>query len=215
MSGKLQKKSKVMDETTISLFEQGSTNDSRRTYIIFGVGRGGTTMVAGVAKLCGLDIGEDLPINLEDNDFNLAVLKKKGVAQSVLHIIDVLRQRNQSKDIWGWKFPRAIVYLPQIREHLVNPHLILVSRDPIATATREILSGTPKMDAIELVLRLQLRNMELVKQWEAPTLIVSYERSIQRPEQFITDMCGFLGVERPVDTTDIRAFMQPGEYKLI
>ncbi len=215
MSGKSQKKSKVMDETTISLFEQGSTSDTRKTYIIFGVGRGGTTMVAGVAKLCGLDIGEDLPINLEDNDFNLAVLKKKGIGQPVVHIINVLAQRNQSKDIWGWKFPRAIAYLPQIREHLVNPHLILVSRDPIATATREILSGTPKMDAIELVLRLQLRNMELVKQWEAPTLIVSYERSIQRPEQFITDMCGFLGVERPVNTDDIRAFMQPGEYKLI
>ena len=215
MSGKSQKKSKVMDETTISLFEQGSTSDTSKTYIIFGVGRGGTTMVAGVAKLCGLDIGEDLPINLEDNDFNLAVLKKKGIGQPVVHIINVLAQRNQSKDIWGWKFPRAIAYLPLIREHLVNPHLILVSRDPIATATREILSGTPKMDAIELVLRLQLRNMELVKQWEAPTLIVSYERSIQRPEQFITDMCGFLGVERPVDTADIRAFMQPGEYKVI
>jgi hypothetical protein len=215
MSRKSSEKSRVMEKTTISLFDQSSTSETRRTYVIFGVGRGGTTMVAGVAKFCGLDIGEDLPINLEDNDFNLAVLKKKGITQPVMHIIDVMAQRNQSKNVWGWKFPRAIVYLPQIREHLVNPHLILVSRDPMATATREILSGTPKMDAIELVLRLQLRNMDLVKQWQVPTLIVSYERSVQHPEQFITDMCGFLHVERPVDTANIRAFMQPGEYKSI
>lgn len=215
MIRKSQKKSQIKDATTISLFEQGSTSDTRKTYIIFGIGRGGTTMVAGVAKLCGLDIGEDLPINLEDNDFNLAVLKKKGIGQPVLHMINVMRQRNQSKNIWGWKFPRAIVYLPQIREHLVNPHLILVSRDPIATATREILSGTPEIEAIEVVLRLQLRNMELVKQWQVPTLVVSYERSIQHPGQFIADMCGFLGVESPADTADILGFMEPGQYKSI
>jgi hypothetical protein len=209
-----QNTSPAINETTISLFEQNSTSDTRKTFIIFGIGRGGTTMVAGVAKLCGLDIGQNLPINLEDNDFNPQVLNKQGI-QPVPHIINTLKERYRSKDIWGWKFPRAIAYLAQIQQHLVNPHLILVSRDPIATAAREILSGAPKLKAIELVLRLQLRNMELVKSWEAPTLVVSYEKSIQYPEQFVTDLCDFLDVARPTDTSEIRAFMQPGQYKSI
>ena len=214
MIGLPQKASSRIDESTISLFEQNSTSDTKKTFIIYGVGRGGTTMVAGAAKLCGLDIGKNLPINLEDNDFNIHVLRKAGV-KPIHHMLTSLGQRNKTKNIWGWKFPRAIAYLPYIREFLVNPHLILVFRDPIATATRQILSGTPKIKAIESVQRLQQRNMELVKDWEVPTLIVSYEKSIQRPEQFITDLCRFMGVEKPADMSEIRAFMAPGEYKSI
>jgi hypothetical protein len=203
-----------INKTTINLFEGNSTSDTDKTYIIFGIGRGGTTMVAGVSKLCGLDIGQDLPINLEDDDFNAHILNKRGI-KPIPHIISSLEKRYQTKKIWGWKFPRAIAYLPAIREHVKNPHLILVSRDPMATATREILSGTPKMLAIEIVLRLQSRNMELVKEWEAPTLIVSYEKSIQYPERFISDLCQFLCVEKPADTSEILTFMRPGQYKSI
>lgn len=208
------KQSDVVDETTISLFEGNSTIDSRKTYIILGVGRGGTTMVAGVAKLCGLDIGRDLPINLEDNDFNLQVLRKRGV-EPVHHILSAIDQRNKTKKIWGWKFPRAVAYLPGLHSYLVNPHLIVVFRDPVATASREILSGTHTMRAIEIVLRLQGRNMDLVKLWEAPTLLVSYEKSIQYPERFISDLCRFLCVDKPSDTSAIRTFMRPGQYKPI
>lgn len=214
MTGSTQKECSRVEETTISLFEQNSLSDTQKTFIIYGVGRGGTTMVAGVAKLCGLDIGKDLPINLEDNDFNIHVLRKAGI-KPIEHILESLAERNRSKHIWGWKFPRAIAYLPYIREFLVNPHLILVFRDPVATSARQILSGTPKIKAIEAVQRLQLRNMELVKTWEVPSLIVSYEKSIQSPEQFISDLCQFLGLEKPADTSAIRSFMEPGEYKSI
>jgi hypothetical protein len=69
--------------------------------------------------------------------------------------------------------------------------------------------------ADEAVQRLQMRNMELVKTWKVPSLIVSYEKSIQSPEQFISDLCQFIGVEKPADTSAIRAFMEPGEYKPI
>ena len=214
MAGLTQKDSHILDEPTVSLFEGNSTSDTKKTFVIFGVGRGGTTMVAGVAKLCGLDIGENLPINMEDDDFNIHVLKKAGV-NPIRHILMSLKQRYETKDIWGWKFPRVIAYLPYLREYLVNPHLILVFRDPVATATRHIQAGTPAIKAIESVQHQQQRNMALVKEWEAPTLLVSYEKSVQHPEQFVADMCRFLGVERPAKMSEIRKFMHPGQYKRI
>ncbi|CAA0110906.1 Uncharacterised protein [Halioglobus japonicus] len=214
MTGSSKKESSRVDEPTISLFEENSTSDTKKTFIIFGVGRGGTTMVAGVAKLCGLDIGKDLPINMEDNDFNIHVLRKAGI-KPVHHILSSLKERNETKDIWGWKFPRVIAYLPYLRDLLVNPHLILVFRDPVATASRQILSGKPEVKAIEAVQQLQQRNMELVKNWEVPTLLVSYEKSVRHPEQFVADLCSFLNVERPAGMSDILKFMQPGRYKPI
>ena len=214
MTGSSKKPSSSVDEPTISLFEENSVSETKKTFIIFGVGRGGTTMVAGAAKLCGLDIGDNLPINMEDNDFNIHVLRKSGI-KPVHHILHSLKQRNDTKDIWGWKFPRAIAYLPYLRDLLVNPHLILVFRDPVATATRQILSGIPEVKAIQSVQQLQQRNMELVKNWEVPTLLVSYEKSVRYPEQFVTDLCRFLNVERPARMSDILKFMEPGQYKPI
>lgn len=214
MTRTTQNESSSIEEATISLYEQNSTSETKKTFIIFGVGRGGTTMVAGAAKLCGLDIGKNLPINMEDNDFNIHVLRKAGI-KPIHHILDSLKERNATKGIWGWKFPRAIAYLPYLRELLVNPHLILVFRDPVATATRQVLSGTPKINAIEAVQRLQQRNMELVKAWEVPTLLVSYEKSVQHPEQFVADLCQFLDVKRPTRMSEILEFMRPGQYKAI
>ncbi len=50
-----------------------------KTVIIFGAPRGGTTMIAGVAMKCGLFLGDDLPINCEDPDFNIRQLKLRNL----------------------------------------------------------------------------------------------------------------------------------------
>jgi hypothetical protein len=207
-------RSDTISETCVTLFTDNKTNGHKKTYIIFGMERGGTTMVAGVSKLCGLDIGQDLPVNLEDNDFNANLLRQQNKVPAIA-ITETLKRRNTQKKIWGWKFPRAIAYLEQIQEHITNPHLILVTRDPVATASREILSGRPKIKALDAVLNVQKRNMELVKKWQVPSLIVSYEKSIAFPEQFIDELCEFLETEKPAQTEDIISFMRPGKYKKI
>ena len=61
-----------------SLYLRGLTSDSdaaavdqnQKTFIIFGVPRGGTTMVARVAEQLGVSMGSGLPSNYEDDEFN-------------------------------------------------------------------------------------------------------------------------------------------------
>ena len=170
-------------------------------------------MIAGVAQLCGLYIGQDLKVNLEDTDFNLEDIKRKGFdVQKAL--VAAIQKRN--KDIpatWGWKYPRAGVYLDMVKGHLISPHLILVSRDPFAIASRPITRGKPIVDTIKLIQNIQRKNLDLVKRWEVPTLLVSYERALRSRKRFIEMLSLFIGLEKPSDFKSIVSYMEPGEYK--
>ena len=75
--------------------EQGESVSSQEpaTVVVFGVPRGGTTMMAGVVARCGVDIGSDLPVNLEDQAF---------VSRSNEQMIETIRERNASTSLWGW-----------------------------------------------------------------------------------------------------------------
>ena len=54
----------------LQLGPKSSESDIRKTYIVFGSPRGGTSMVAKLLQNMNIDIGSDLPVNLEDKNFN-------------------------------------------------------------------------------------------------------------------------------------------------
>ena len=62
-----------MNETSIPLFPEkhvGITAQTARTVACLGSPRGGTSMVAGAMVGLGVPTGSDLPVNIEDPDFN-------------------------------------------------------------------------------------------------------------------------------------------------
>ena len=86
-------------------------------------------------------MGDVLRANYEDHDSNFDILPdefKRDKQKQLNRLSGVVDFRNQKFTTWGWKSPRAMLYLPQIMEKLRNPHLICVMRDPIASAMRNI-----------------------------------------------------------------------------
>ncbi|WP_084420420.1 sulfotransferase family protein [Henriciella litoralis] len=191
------------------------TNDEKRTYVIFGVPRGGTTMVAGVARMCGLDIGSNLPDNCEDSLFSLDVIKRElgDQDQALEQIRSNVQQLSKEKSIWGWKFPTAFRYLRDIKSDLVNPHLIVVFRDAVAISTRRVVRGMDAVEALKRFTAMQNHNVDLISDWDVPTLLVSYEKAVSNPEGLVQGLCDFIGTENNVDMEEARDYMQPGRYK--
>lgn len=46
-----------------------------------------------------------------------------------------------------------------------------------------------------------------------PALLVSYERAIDRPEETVEQLAGFLGLPAPQDLDRVRDFVRPGSYQ--
>ena len=191
--------------------------NSFKTFIVFGVPRGGTTMVARVVESLGVNLGSDLPANYEDTDFNFDFLPKdlkKSRPALIEQLSKVIDQRNQDLDVWGWKYPRAAIYLIPLLKKLRNPHLICVMRDPISSGIRNMKRAqkihkkslskadfVPESNCADIPsriitqhLEIQLKNMRTIQQASCPSFLCSYEKAIMNTDDFVREMAEFLDV---------------------
>ena len=173
---------------------QKDANQNRCTYIIFGNPRGGTTMVANLLRLLGVYLGDDLPVNLENNDFNWDVLKRANDEKSPDHLKSLIKDSiiryNGSHSIWGWKYPLASVYMQDIIEHVNNPRLICVFRDLVSTSSRSVhRQNVNTFKAMKHHNRIQAKNLSVIEELACPSLMVSYEKAISYPNVLVEDIC--------------------------
>ena len=215
-----------------SLYLHGSKQESdsadndlnQKTFIIFGVPRGGTTMIARVAEQLGVGMGARLPSNYEDDEFNYDkmsdALKEdpKLMARALLRAIN---RRNGRHDVWGWKYPRAHLYLPLIIKQVRNPHLICVLRDPVASSLRPLSRKRVQKEGkaqlptrvIKQHLSWQLINIEQIHKFNKPTFLCSYEKAILDPAGFVADLSAFIDLRK--DQQSLNEAVQqirPGGY---
>lgn len=187
-----------------------------RTYIILGVSRGGTTMVAGVAHRLGLDLGEGYGHTFEDPRFNLNELATHHASREdqIAALRSSVRERDDSGDVWGWKFPNAYRYLADLVSDVRRPHLVVVCRDTAAVVARGRRQKEDTRSALVRTARMNLKNMRLLKRLDVPGLVISYERALAQPLEFSRDLADFLGCEHPADTRWYESYISPG-YKTL
>jgi hypothetical protein len=177
-----------------------------KCFVCIGAARGGTSMVAGAMQALGVNMGENLSDTHEDPAFS-----GRSVAAMVQ---EIERRKALGLSHWGWKFPNAANYLEKLRPHLANPHLVIVMRDPVATAKGHMRwHGRDDLHALSDIFLTAQRNFYLCLTWQVPALLVSYEKALAYPGNFITEFCAFAGLAYPGNGEDIEAFMRPGSYK--
>lgn len=187
------------------------TNCATRTYVFIGLERGGTSPVAGVARALGLNLGKSLDNNNEDPDF---------VHRPMSHIMKIVEERNTKLNVWGWKFPKASHELPMYLHQLRNPHIVVISRDPVAVALGHKKWNGPEMDKpIQLSLTeaaaYDIQNIGFALASSVPALMVSYELFKDNLSDAIDMMADFLQVSRPGDALrqKIVAYLTGTGYK--
>jgi hypothetical protein len=200
------------DYATALVLNPPESVEPQRTYVIFGTRRGGTSMVAGAARALGLDLGDvGQRKNNEDPRFQNRPLKQMREA---------IETRNAEGDVWGWKFPAAGNYLPELSNSLRNPYFVIVYRDPVAAALsqakrdRQFNRRTTRLALHESSANNAV-NTGLALATSRPCLLVSNERAIADPDGLIEDIAAFLGQDAPAGVLrqKILAYIKPGQYK--
>ena len=172
---------------------------SKRTIILFGNPRGGTTMIANVVRSMGVFLGDDLPVNLEDSNFNWDILTRQNStwskAEKLASIRESIGQRNSGYDIWGWKYPRIDAYFHDVESDLVNPMLICVFRDVVASTWRGVVRrNEPPLNLLRRALEVQANNLNLVDKSGLPALLISYEQAIADPLGLASSLGQFMSL---------------------
>ena len=197
------KKSVILNSEVAFILNQdhpvASKSVSNKTFVLFGNPRGGTTMIANVVRSMGIFLGNDLPVNLEDNCFNWDILSRlepePSRADKIASIKKAVEYRNAQYEVWGWKYPRADVYFKDISPALVNPMLICIFRDVVASTWRGVVRRRQEpLNLMRRALDLQSSNLRLIEKSNLPTLLVSYEKAIADPLQLVTSLNRFMSL---------------------
>ena len=142
--------------------------------------------------------GGNLPINLEDKDFSWNILRKNKSwdrEQKLSSIRRAIVKRNAEQDVWGWKYPRIDNYFDDIFLDIVNPMLVCVFRDPVASSWRGVVRQQRlPAQAIHETLKLQANNLRIIEKSGAPTLLISYEKAIANPLQLVKMLNQFMSL---------------------
>lgn len=173
------------------------TAGQARTFIISGIGRGGTTMVAALLREAGVYIGERVSdLVHEDYEF-LDALRSRDPA----HLDALIAQRNGRGGDWAFKAPTLIGYLqPQDLVRFRNPHLLFVFRDPVAIAVRHgAAEHTDPMAALRDIANASAGMAEFVDNADCPALLMSYEKAILFPDALVDAVTRFCGLEGGAD----------------
>lgn len=179
----------------------------QKTLIVFGMMRGGTTMVAGALNGLGIYMGSDIQSeNQEDACF--------CPPNTPEQMIETIHKRNADHDIWGWKFPNAVNYMDALLKDLRNPHVICVYRDSVANgAGLSRWHGTDGLNAVRNNAIQQRRNIDLIIKMKCPAALVSYEKATRWPDQFIADLGQLVGRDPAKANFDFAGYMKPEKYK--
>jgi hypothetical protein len=107
----------------------------------------------------------------------------------------LIRERNAAYGTWGFKLPMLCESLDHDDMALFNdPHVIVPFRDPVAMSVRTSLSEYREpMQALRKVAADMAEMMAFVDRLCCPTLLLSYEKSLVFPGDFvdaITQFCG-------------------------
>lgn len=185
--------------------------ENGRTFIVTGLYRSGTSLVASMLRQAGIFMGSEI---------NEAVFEDEAIAR-VLNARDgpalrrFIAERDAGHGRWGFKRPMLCRVLQPTQVALFDrPRVIATFRDPVAMAVRTSLSEyQDQMRALDDAAVNQAAMIAFIRGLPCPNLLLSYGKALSYRDDFIaaimrfcdtplTDelrdrLCGVIELERP------------------
>jgi hypothetical protein len=162
-----------------------------RTFIVTGLHRSGTSLVASILQGAGIFMGRQInDAVFEDEEMGATVTS--GDAGALRRLID---ERNINHGTWGFKLPELYAHLrPEQLMLFDNVHLIVTFRDIAAIAVRNSLSEyRDAMTALRDAVRQSDALVAYIGSVSVPSLLLSYEKALIFPGDFVDTLLLFCG----------------------
>jgi hypothetical protein len=172
----------------------GTPGRGGRTFIVTGLHRSGTSLVASVLRQVGIFMGTEINDLVHEDEGIAKIL----IAQDFAALTRLIRERDATYGTWGFKFPMLSKPLkPANLARFSDPHIIVPFRDPVSIAVRKSLSEyQDSMRALRIAVEEQAAMVAFVERLQCPSLLLSYEKSLVFPGDFIDAILQFCELPR-------------------
>ena len=185
--------SSLINDGALVLNPEDGAPTEQRTVVVVGVARGGTTMPAQALHALGVHMGDKLSAVYEDVE-----ICRPMEADDLDGFRKIVSERNLKHQRWGFKRPAAIQYMQRYVSELRNPNFIVMFRDIMAISNRNRISvGQDPVAGLEAAASQYVELVKFVAGIRNPVLLLSYEKSIRSPHQFVESIARFAGIDDP------------------
>lgn len=176
----------------VILSRAGNSALAGRTFIVTGLRRSGTSLVASILRQAGIFMGSKINDNLNEDEEIVKVLS----ARNTDRLMQLIRERAANYGTWGFKFPMLCELLdPDDMALFGNPHIIVIFRDPVSVAVRNTLSEYREpLPELRVAIDEQAAMVTFIERLQCPTLLLSYEKSFVFPYDFVDAIVQFCGL---------------------
>lgn len=192
----------------------GSSVTGRRTFIVSGLHRSGTSLVASVLQHTGIFMGQQINDAVFEDEEILAILREGDTGR----LQRLIRDRNANYGTWGFKAPLAYTHLqPEQLALFDNAHLIVTFRDVASIAVRNSLSEySDAMVALREAVRQLDALVTFIGKANASSLLLSYEKALLFPGDFVDTLMQFAGLpNNPVLRARLASLVEPNRREYL
>ena len=183
-----------------------------RNIVIVGPARGGTSLVAGALHHLGVFMGQKAHAPVFE-DVELAGAIECGDRDVARRII---RANDERHAIWAFKRPWLTDRLEVAESLFSRPKYIFVYRDLLSIAKRNAISmGGEVLPSMRQALHQYARTLEFIARSRPSGMLVSYEKALRYPNDFISSLVTFCGLspsEQQVRAAVTFIEPEPGAY---
>lgn len=183
----------------------------KRTIVVLGTARGGTSIAAGALYHLGLPM-----FAVHEPVFEEINLSSAFEAEDKKRYQKIIKKFNK-EPVWAWKRPSIIDYLPKVEKELRNPMFVVMVRDALSVGARNGLSmGHDVIESMQSALLQQQKLLDFLKLTKSPVLLCSVEKTKQYPVEFIEALISFSRIS-PTNIQINKAvnFIEPEPMKYI
>lgn len=164
------------------------------TYIVTGLHRSGTSLVASILRHVGIFMGSEIAEVVHED----RAIAKLLIGREHAALKQLIAGRNAAYGTWGFKFPMLCQTLSHRDIALFSdPRVIVTFRDPVSVAVRNALSDYQEpMRALRTAAEDLAALVGFVERLDCPTLLVSYEKSLLFQADFVDAILRFCDLPR-------------------
>lgn len=162
-----------------------------RAVLLTGNPRGGTTFIASVAHHLGIPLGKTQP-RYEDRRLRRLLI---GDEPDHDKLALTIREREASAPLWGWKLPAIVQHFDLVDSLVQRPIYVMVFKDPLSIAMRKFNRGDQRVvGGLQSALLYAQRMVNFVSTTERECVLVSFEKAVRKPGDFIRTLGGVAGI---------------------
>ncbi len=162
----------------------------KKTLIVLGVARGGTSLVSGTLDKLGIFTGE-ASVSPVFEDKNLAEAYER---QDYSLAKSIISKYNNNHEVWSFKRPASIDYLDKLHQDCNNPVYLIIFKDIFSVANRNNISM--KMDIVQGLNRAMHDYRKILNFLDNNSIngfLLSYEKIMQNKESFVDTLKMIIG----------------------